>query len=152
MDKKPMNHRPSYFEKAVNMGIEEDIAYAIKEYVDSNDNPTYRGCYEFIQKKFDKVFYLPVEKVYYGNHAKIIKSNPLWANAYASSHSLLLAKSEMLIASILDDKNERTKDRLRAAEIVIKRDKDIKQLERDSANISIDNIIFGYKGDKLDDC
>ena len=140
--------RIGYFEKAKRMGLEKDIVYAIKEYVDSTSNPQYRECYDYIQKKFPQIFHLKVSQVYAGNDAKIIKSANIWEHAFRSSHSALLAKSELLLAKILDDDNESSKNRLKAIDIIIKRDKDMKQLEQDKTNINIDNITFGYKGEE----
>lgn len=140
--------RISYYEKAKRLGVEKDIAYAIKEYVDSSENPQYRECYDYIQKKFPNIFHLKVADVYAGNDAKIIKSSPTWENAFRSSHNALLSRSELLLSSILDDENESSKNKLKAIEIVIRREKDMKQLEKENS-ITIDgSVIFGYKGEE----
>ena len=141
--------RIGYFEKAKRMGLEKEIVYAIKEYVDSTSNPQYRECYDYIQKKFPQIFHLKVSQVYAGNDAKIIKSSPLWEYAFRSSHNSLLSKSELLLAKILDDENESCKNKLKAIDIIIKRDKEMKQLEQDKANLNIEgSITFGYKGEE----
>lgn len=141
--------RIGYFEKAKRMGLEKEIVYAIKEYVDSTNNPQYRECYDYIQKKFPQIFHLKVSQVYAGNDAKIIKSANIWEHAFRSSHSALLAKSELLLAKILDDDNESSKNRLKAIDIIIKRDKEMKQLEQEKANLNIEgSITFGYKGEE----
>ena len=49
----------------------------------------------------------------------------------------------------VDDENESCKNKLKAIDIIIKRDKEMKQLEQDKANLNIEgSITFGYKGEE----
>lgn len=141
--------RKSYYTRAKELGLDVEIAYAIKEYVDNAKKPTYHGCYQYIQSKYPKIFFIKPENIMYGNDAKAIKSGKLWEYAYRSTHNCLLAKSELLLSKILEDDGESSKNRLKAAEIVIKHDRDLKQLEQDKEFLGMDtSIIFGYKGSK----
>lgn len=122
VDVSKMSGRDSYAYKAINLGVYEDIEFSIIEFFDKYPNGTNMQLYQILHEKYSDVFDKESEDMYSGNITKMICSSSGWKRAYEYSMEKSVLRSKYYNHCIVLDDKEKTVNRMKASENIVKWD------------------------------